>query len=137
VPAEEVDTDRTSVKTYVPGYQKEEWKRQATELDMSLSEFVRTMVQAGRRGFPGSDVDETGETANASGPGERTGEKARPELEPAVVELLSENDYRSWDELASELTADVEQRLETTLKQLEDEGRVRHSPRNGGYILDA
>ena len=43
--------ERTSVRTYVPEYQKEAWAAHADELDMSQSEFVRTMVQAGRSGF--------------------------------------------------------------------------------------
>ena len=45
------DTSRTQVRTYVPAYQKSEWESHADELDMSQSEFVRTMVQAGRTRF--------------------------------------------------------------------------------------
>ena len=48
---EEADTVRTSVRTYLPEYQKAKWEEHAEELGMSRSEFVRTMVQAGRRGF--------------------------------------------------------------------------------------
>jgi hypothetical protein len=40
--------DRTPVTTRVPAYQKEVWEDDADELGMSQSEFVRTMVQAGR-----------------------------------------------------------------------------------------
>jgi len=43
--------DRRSVKTYVPEDQKAIWQDHADDLGMSQSEFVRTMVQAGRRGF--------------------------------------------------------------------------------------
>lgn len=47
----DADTSRTAVKTYVPAYQKRLWADHADELGMSQSEFVRTMVQAGRHGF--------------------------------------------------------------------------------------
>ena len=43
--------DRVSVKTSVPEYQKRAWTENADAMDMTQSEFVRTMVQAGRRGF--------------------------------------------------------------------------------------
>jgi hypothetical protein len=39
---------RTVVKTYIPKYQKEMWSEHANKLNMSQSEFVRCMVQAGR-----------------------------------------------------------------------------------------
>jgi hypothetical protein len=53
--------DRVPVTTRVPGYQKEAWLDDADELDMSQSEFVRTMVQAGRREL--GLAEETAETA--------------------------------------------------------------------------
>lgn len=42
------DQERTTVKTYLPRYQKERWQGEADEFSMSLSEYVRCMVQAGR-----------------------------------------------------------------------------------------
>src|SRR6056297_3280818 len=62
--------DRRSVKTYVPAEQKDRWREHADELGMSQSEFVRTMVQAGRRGF--SPPEESAGDATAA-----------PEREPA------------------------------------------------------
>jgi len=65
---EDVDASRKTVKTFVPAYQKTEWKRHADELGMSQSEFVRTMVQAGRRDFEieGSvSVESDSESASA------------------------------------------------------------------------
>ena len=53
--------DRRSVKTYVPAEQKDRWQEHADELGMSQSEFVRTMVQAGRRGFSLSDSGKAAE----------------------------------------------------------------------------
>lgn len=45
------DDERKTAKTYIPAYQKEEWKEHADELGMSQSEFIRCMVQAGRKVF--------------------------------------------------------------------------------------
>lgn len=57
----DADTSRTAVKTYVPAYQKRLWADHADELGMSQSEFVRTMVQAGRRGFSPPEEGSTSE----------------------------------------------------------------------------
>ena len=123
----ESDTERTVVKTYVPSYQKERWREHAAELGMSQSEFVRSMIQAGRRDFdlddgtaePGSDD----ETPGVSG------------LEDRVLDVLDDG-YCSWDELVRSLTDDIEERLETTLQHLQRENRVRYSGRHGGYIAE-
>lgn len=106
------------VKTYVPEAQKDEWHDHADELDMSLSEFVRTMVQAGRRGF----LDEVGSTAESDG------------FDDRVLAALTE-EPRSWDDLRESLVAGVEDDLEAALTRLQDDGRVRYSGRDGGYTI--
>lgn len=138
--AEDVSTERTAVKTYVPSYERDIWDEHADELDMSRSEFVRSMVQAGRRGF-----DPGGSTTN---PPENGAEPTEPidadnreppvtdgSFDELVVELLGDEDCLSWEALFEELTADVEQRLDDTLQRLQDENRVQHSGRRGGYVL--
>lgn len=133
----EADTERTVVKTYVPVYQREQWDDHAEELDMSRSEFVKTMVQAGRRGF-GAE-----ETTRSTGPEPESGSEQRAEpatgsdgsLEAEVVEMLSEKP-RDWDDLLAELTAEVESDLDETLQELQEAGRVRYSGRDGGYVLE-
>jgi hypothetical protein len=121
---DDVDTSRASVRTYVPAYQKAEWERQADRLDMSLSEFVRSMVQAGRRGFErgtgSADPDET-----PAGDG--------PDLEDQIVAELRERDCLSWDDLVTAVTDDIESELERTLQE---SSRIQHSPRQGGYVLE-
>ena len=143
--AEERDTSQAPVKTYVPAYQRDEWDEHADELDMSRSEFVRTMVQAGRRGFnPGGDGPETPsqappETEENSGPN-TTGSNSSGEptshadIEDSVLDAIAD-DCLSWDELRAELTADIERQLEETIDQLQAEGLIKHSPRQGGYVL--
>ena len=120
--------DRQSVKTYVPTEQKDLWRDHAEKLDMSLSEFVRTMVQAGRKGFAPTD-SEGGE--------EHRSEHADPGdngLERRVHATL-ESGPRSWDELVQAVVGDVEDELEATLDELQERNRVRYSGRDGGYVL--
>jgi hypothetical protein len=127
------DTDRTVVKTYVPAYQKSEWIDHAEELDMSQSEYVRTMVQAGRRDFevdPYPDAGEVGdggaETVDSGTDGDES------EFEDRVYGLLA-TETRTWDDLLEALTDDVEERLEDALQALQAQNRVVYSGRAGGY----
>ena len=121
-------TDRQSVKTYVPAEQKRVWKDHADELEMSLSEFVRTMVQGGRRGFT---LDETG--ADEERPSEGVDPRGR-DLETRVEAALGSGP-RSWDELVDAVVGEVEDDLEAALDELQARDRVRYSGREGGYVL--
>ncbi|WP_276271778.1 DUF5805 domain-containing protein [Haloarcula litorea] len=132
-------TEQTSVKTYVPAYQKAEWADHADELDMSQSEFVRTMVQAGRSGFePVDSVTEGGsdQPAEDDEPGPPDATPGDDTLKHRIEGVLSDGDPHDWDELVSELTDDIEQRLDDALQELQSSGRVRYSGRHGGYVLD-
>lgn len=124
VPAErDVDTSRTAVKTYVPAYQKETWEDHADRLGMNQSEFIRTMVQAGRRDFS-VDADDSGSDRDSpSGMAE------------TVLDVLDEETHLSWEEILDRVTDDVESQLEAAIDQLQDENRIRYSGRNGGYTL--
>lgn len=130
----ESDVERTVVKTYVPAYQKAAWVEHAEALDMSQSEFVRTMVQAGRRDFSvdafpaDGNVESTGGDRSAESPAE---DAANP-FEDRVYGLLQEGTL-SWDDLLEAVTDDVEGRLEDALQSLQADNRVVYSGRNGGY----
>jgi len=105
---------------------------------MSQSEFVRTMVQAGRSGFE-PVVSETVTDSSESNPVEAGPSGTNPggnDLKDRLQELLAGGDYYDWDELVAELTADIEQRLDDALQELQSEGTVRYSGRRGGYTLD-
>jgi len=137
---QDLDTERVTVRTYVPKYQRDRWDAEAERLDMSRSEFVRSMVQAGRSGFFEGDATTeesvTGggeDTTGGDGPAE-TGQAA--DLETQVVETLTDSGHLSWDELLGAVTDDIEDRLEATLQDLQAADRVRYSGRNGGYTLD-
>jgi len=126
-------TSQAPVKTYVPSYQREEWDDHADDLGMSRSEFVRTMVQAGRRGFEGTDPPTEEFVGHDVDP---TDESTPEDMKSLVRETLAVDEYHSWEELLAAATEDVEQRLEETLQELQSAGEIRHSPRNGGYTLD-
>ncbi len=122
--SESSNGDRAVVKTYVPAYQKERWKEHAAALDMSQSEYVRTMIQAGRAGFsPGTE--------------ERGSPDATPGgslLEERLLEVLRGR-ARTDAELLAEVTDDIEERLYDALETLQERNRIRYSPRDGGYVL--
>lgn len=132
----EKDTSQTAVTTYLPAYQREEWDDHADELDMSRSEFVKAMVQAGRKGFDGAERP----TQPTTPPNEST-PIPQPDvddssLEETVVDALSRDEYRSWDELLAVVSDDIEDRLEETLQRLQSDDEVRYSGRHGGYTLE-
>jgi hypothetical protein len=124
----EANTEQTSVVTYVPDQQKQEWKQHADELGMSQAEFVRTMVQAGRREFSLPSTDREEPASHRSNP---TGE----DLETRVLDALESEDALSWDQLVERLATDFEDRLESCLESLQAQNQVQHSGRHGGYTL--
>ena len=124
------ESERVAVHTYVPAYQRDRWAEDAGEMGMNRSEFVRAMVQTGRREF--------GLDGAARKPVERPHEDATPRgdgLKSRVEGILREEDHLEWDELVDALTVDVEDRLDAALSELQDANRVRHSGRHGGYAL--
>jgi hypothetical protein len=121
------------VQTYVPKYQKDVWQDHADDLEMTQSEFVRTMVQAGRRGFL-SNAD-PGRDSRPSGGASSDPDPQGASIEEAVTALLEREGPLGWDQLVEQLTADVEDRLDDALAALQDENRLRYSGRDGGYVL--
>jgi hypothetical protein len=113
--------ERKGVKTYVPAYQKEIWSEHADKLDMSQSEFVRTMVQAGRKKFEFSSPE--------------SGDNATKNVKEQIVQVLRQHGPLDWDELIEELTRDLEQDIEKKLEELQDSNEIRYSGKNGGYLL--
>lgn len=135
------DTSKVVVQTYLPEYQRDEWDAHADDLDMSRSEFVKTMVQAGRRGFEGaprpeSDPAPPSPSANST-PTQSDSAQASDTLKETIIEALSAQSHLSWDELLTAVTDDIESQLEETLQELQAEDRVRYSGRHGGYTLDS
>lgn len=127
------DDDRVAVKTYVPRYQKEIWQAAADELEMSQSEFVRTMVQAGRAEF---EIP-TDESTDGGGPNSGTGASAAEgdDFADRIHRVLERRGVLNWDELVDALVDDIEAELDAALQRLQDENEVRYSGREGGYVV--
>ncbi|WP_348609062.1 DUF5805 domain-containing protein [Halobaculum rarum] len=146
----DADTERVAVTARVPTYQKAEWVADAERLDMSQSEFLRTMVQAGRRdlgiaeefGPPAGvesrsteDRDEPAtDSANAEG-GSPPSDPRGSGLEDDLLDTLSDAEVLSFDELVEAVAGDIEARVDETMGNLQSRGRVRYSGRDGGYVL--
>ncbi|MFB6153598.1 MAG: DUF5805 domain-containing protein [Halodesulfurarchaeum sp.] len=133
----DVDTERAVVTTYVPAYQKEQWETHADSLDMSLSEFVRSMVQAGRRGFGAEDTPE-GEGESSVNEVEDDGSRPSTpggDIRKTVLQTLEEEGSQTWEELVEIVTDDIEDDLETTLDELQEANTIIYRPRKGGYTL--
>ena len=134
---EELNTERATVSTYVPAYQKQRWAEHADRMGMSQSEFVRTMVQAGRREFEvpdGPGIENGSDSASREAPSSPSDPQGKT-FEDRVLESLSEAEHLSWDELLASLTDDIEGRLDETLQELQAMNVVRYSGRHGGYSL--
>ena len=129
--------ERSVVTTYVPQYQKQEWKNHAEDLDMSQSEFVKAMVQAGRRGFGGHghSIDSTTPSSRPEPRGLDAANGENDDLERAVISALEENPYLTWEELLESVIGDLETDLEKTITALQENNTITHSPRQGGYVL--
>jgi len=127
----DVNTSRTVVQAYVPAYQRDQWDEHAEQLDMSRSEFVKTMVQAGRHQVADGEVPDCPELAG----GQTQGDGEPTDLAEEIVNLLGEENALSWEELLAALTDDIETRLDDTLQELQESNRIRYSGRDDGYTL--
>ena len=131
---ESADDERVRATTYVPRRQKEEWATEAERLDMSQAEFLRTMVQAGRRGF---DLGEASAGSQSDGEGGSTDATPGVDgLERRLLRVLREEGHAGWDELVEAVTEDVEERLESAIEDLQRESRIAHSPRRGYRVIE-
>ncbi len=131
------DDERVSVQTYVSATQRDRWREEAEAMDMSQAEYVRTMVQAGRRGF---DLYTTADSLNTDSRNTVEGnmEGVTPGvdgLKDCILEVLHESEFADWDELLAGVTDGIEDRLEETLDELQSNDRVRYSGRHGGYTV--
>ncbi|QLG30043.1 hypothetical protein HUG10_20795 (plasmid) [Halorarum halophilum] len=116
----DVDQSRESMKVYLPAYQKTEWVDHADRLDMNRSEFIRCMVQAGRR-----DLDLTAQPAT---------DDHVLDLEARITTALENNDSLDWDELVDVITADLETIVDDVLQDLQNQGDISYSGRFKGYV---
>lgn len=131
VDEEDRDTESVAVKSYVPAYQKELWKEDAEEMDMSLSEFVRCMVQAGRRGFDTATVGQEATTETASE--DRLVGLDEEALRERIHAMLARVDHLTYEEIVLLVTGDLEREVADALMALQSENEAVHT--REGYHL--
>jgi len=124
--------ERTRVQTYVPASQRREWEERAESMDMSLSEFVRTMTQAGKRGFD-EVVSTPRKPESSADPSSAHGPQGSA-LEDRILSALSRDTYKEWDALVAAVQDDFEEELGESIDDLLENGEIEH--RHGkGYAL--
>lgn len=129
------DDEHAQVPTYVPASQREIWREEAASMDMSQAEYVRTMVQAGRRSF---DLAGDPGAAGSDDPDEPTPGGATPGVETLkerILDTIEREGAADWDEILSEATENVEARLDEALDDLQSQDRIQHSGKEGGYVV--
>lgn len=117
------DRETVAVKTYVSDHQRDIWRTEATEMGLSLSEYVATRVQEERRDI---DLDEDRYDEDATPGGEALEELVLVALEDGPLE---------WDNLVQAVYGDLEADLDDALGRLQDANKVQYSGRMGGYTL--
>ena len=123
--------ETVQVKTRVPAHQREAWREDADALGMSQSEFVRTMVQAGRSGFEPAEREP--DPRNPEEPASTDSNPGGDGLERRVRGVLSTEEAIGWDELVETVFGEFEERLAETLQDADD---IHYSGPKGGYVLD-
>lgn len=126
----DADTSRTVVQVYVPAYQRDRWDDHAEQLGMSRSEFVKTMVQAGRHHVADDEIPDIADPSPES-----DGDGEAVDLSTEILDLLGESESLSWEELLAALTDDIETRLDDALQEMQESNQIRYSGREDGYVL--
>ena len=122
--------NRVTINTYVPAYQCDLWKKHAESLDMNLSEFIRIMVQSGRRGF---DIKYQRDIVNSDSKNmhETPGVTS---LKIQILSLFNNENCLSWNDIVQSVTHSIEENIESTLKSLQEENLIQYNGRAGGYV---
>jgi hypothetical protein len=120
------ETETVSIKAHVPRWQKKRWIAHADQLDMTQSEYFKSMMQAGRTNIGESETDEP-DSPDATPRGD--------DLEERVLGVLRGEGHLTWDDLLAEVTDDIEERLEAVLDAHQENNRIKYSGRNGGYTV--
>ena len=109
----------------------DEWVKEADERDLSLSEYGKRMIRAGRRQF-GHDYtpDETPATPNTLKLDDSTGSEIETQLKAWIHANLSTDDAQDVDDLVDLLEDD----LATLADELQDEQKAIYRPSQGGYL---
>lgn len=91
-------------------------------MNVTRAEYMRTMIQAGRRNFGLAEPQDTAESDGI-------------DVEERVIEALEQHGELSWDELLEIAVGDVEEEVESTINTLEENDQVQVSLRNNSVSL--
>lgn len=126
--------ETVQVTLRVPRHQREEWQEHAADLEMDQSEFLVSMVQAGRREFEAEEPP--ARRRNRLEGGFEATTPGVDGLERRVIEVIREQGEARWEDLVEELVVDFEDAVVETLKGLENQGRIESDPRTGYSLSD-
>lgn len=128
------ETDKQPAMTYPTPEQYEGWKADAEEMDMSVSEWMQAMIEAGRKKFdasvePDESVQELREQRNdlkaelehARERIQTLEELAHRSERQAIIEYVEKNPGATYGEIGQHLTDTVPERLQPHLDALEGE----------------
>lgn len=133
--SESATAERVRVGTYVPAWQRDAWAAHAEALGMTQSEFVRTMVQAGRQApdigleseqTPSSPVQRPSDSLESGGEA----------LAARVEQLIEREGVLDYAGLLDAFTGGFEDRLTAAISELQSANRIEHDGRAGGYVVD-
>ncbi|MFY4812966.1 hypothetical protein ACOJIV_09785 [Haloarcula sp. AONF1] len=126
------DTDKKSAMTYPTPEQYQGWKDDAEEMDMSVSEWMQAMIEAGRKKFDAQvEPDESAEQLRRQRNDLKTElERARERIqeletqlhygEQAVIrEFVEENPGATFEDITRHVIDTVPERLNRHLDELE------------------
>lgn len=126
------DTDKQPTMTYPTPNQYEDWKAEAEEMDMSISEWVQAMVEAGRKKFDASvEPDETtDELRRQRNDLKEELDHARERIEElettlhhgereAIREFVKENPGATFGDIVQHIIDTVPERVNRHLDELE------------------
>lgn len=126
------DTDTQPAMTYPTSDQYETWKEEADKMDMSVSEWMQAMVEAGRKKFDAQvERDESAEQLRRQRNDLKAElERARGRIEEletqlhhgeqeAILEFVEENPGTEFDEIVRHVIDTVPARVNRHLDELE------------------
>jgi len=146
------DTNKQPAMTYPTPEQYEGWKAEADEMDMSISEWIQAMVEAGRKKFDATvEPDETPqELREQRNDLKEELEHARERIDKlesqlhrseraAIIEFVEDNPGATFGEIGQHLADTVSERIRPHMDALEggeiradvDDGTERFYPREG------
>lgn len=141
------DTNKQPAMTYPTPEQYEGWKEEAVEMDMSVSEWIQAMVEAGRKKFDATverdgTVDELRQQRNdvkdelehARDRINRLEEELYTGEREVIVKFVEENPGASFEEIVQHLIDNASVRARRQLDTLE--GEALQAKGNEYYTLE-